>query len=298
MATDKNYVLYHYTPSLPCAILLAVLFALTTVFHLYQRIKAHSKYFNPFIVGGIFQIIGYGARAGSHFYMDSTILYAIQSLLILLAPTLYAASIYMVLGRIIAFLRGENLSYIPIEWMTKVFVAGDVLSFILQAAGGGIMTSGSENTVKIGQWVIVAGLCVQLIFFGAFVITSLIFHIKIMRQPTIESERSMNKGTSIWPRDWRGLLFACYSASVLILIRSVYRLIEFVQGNNGYIISHEVFLYVFDAAMMFSVMVVMNVLHPSFVLNKKMETHIPQPERDIQWKSDPEMQRPLSFTRN
>lgn len=67
--------------------------------------------------------------------MDSTILYAIQSLLILLAPTLYAASIYMVLGRIIAFLRGEHLSYIPIEWMTKVFVAGDVLSFILQAAG-------------------------------------------------------------------------------------------------------------------------------------------------------------------
>jgi hypothetical protein len=55
MATDKNYVLYHYTPSLPCAILLAVLFALTTVFHLYQRIKAHSKYFNPFIVGGICQ---------------------------------------------------------------------------------------------------------------------------------------------------------------------------------------------------------------------------------------------------
>lgn len=83
----------------------------------------------------IVQIIGYGARAGSHFYMHSTILYAIQSLLILLAPTLYAASIYMVLGRIISFLHGEHLSYIPVKWMTKVFVAGDVLSFILQAAG-------------------------------------------------------------------------------------------------------------------------------------------------------------------
>jgi magnesium-transporting ATPase (P-type) len=161
------------------------------------------------------------------------------------------------------------------------------------------MTSGSKKTVKIGQWVIVAGLCVQLIFFGTFVITSLIFHIKVIRRPTIESERSMNKGASIWPRDWRGLLFACYSASVFILIRSVYRLIEFVQGNNGYVISHEVFLYVFDAAMMFSVMVVMNVFHPSFVLNKQMETPIPQHERDIQWKSDLEMrQRPVSSTRD
>lgn len=55
MASDSSYVLYHYTPNLPCAILLAVLFALTTIFHLYQRIKAHSKYFNPFIVGGICQ---------------------------------------------------------------------------------------------------------------------------------------------------------------------------------------------------------------------------------------------------
>jgi hypothetical protein len=153
------------------------------------------------------------------------------------------------------------------------------------------MTSGSESTIKIGQWVIVAGLCVQLVFFGAFVITSLIFHIKIIRSPTVESERFMNKHGSIWPRDWRGVLFACYSASVLILIRSVYRLVEFVQGNDGYVISHEVFLYVFDAAMMFLVMGVMNVFHPSFVLNKNAEVSIPQPERDVQWKSDVEMQQ-------
>lgn len=55
MATNSTYVLYHYTPNLPCAILLVVLFGLTTALHLYQRIKAHSKYFNPFIMGGICQ---------------------------------------------------------------------------------------------------------------------------------------------------------------------------------------------------------------------------------------------------
>lgn len=160
------------------------------------------------------------------------------------------------------------------------------------------MTSGSENTIKIGQWVIVAGLCVQLMFFGAFVLTSLIFHNKIIRRPTIESERSTDKHGSIWPRDWRGLLFACYSTSLLILIRSIYRLIEFVQGNDGYVISHEVFLYVFDAAMMFSVMVVMNVLHPSFVLNKRIESPTVPSDRDIQWKSDVEMQQHSALSRD
>jgi hypothetical protein len=58
-----------------------------------------------------------------------------QTLLILLAPTLYAASIYMVLGRVIKFLHGDHLSYVPVRYMTKIFVFGDVLSFILQGAG-------------------------------------------------------------------------------------------------------------------------------------------------------------------
>jgi hypothetical protein len=58
-----------------------------------------------------------------------------QTLLVLLAPTLYAASIYMVLGRVVTFLHGQHLSYVPVRLMTKIFVLGDVLSFILQGAG-------------------------------------------------------------------------------------------------------------------------------------------------------------------
>ncbi|KAJ5081190.1 hypothetical protein N7456_013428 [Penicillium angulare] len=262
--SSSTYVLYQYTPSLVAAIIFAALFVLTTAFHLYQRVKAHSKYFNPFIVGGIFQIIGYCARAVSHFHTTSTTLYAMQTLFVLLAPNLYAASIYMVLGRIIVFLRGEHLSVVPVRFLTKIFVMGDVLSFVLQGAGGGVMSSsGSANLLVVGQWIIVAGLCVQLLFFGAFIITSMLFHTRISQQPTQEAENSKVRG---FPRDWRGLLSALYIASVLILIRSIYRVIEFAQGNSGYVISHEVFLYVFDATMMFLVMIVMNSFHPSVVL--------------------------------
>ncbi|KAJ5673434.1 hypothetical protein N7507_002561 [Penicillium longicatenatum] len=268
---SSTYVLYNYTPSLVAAIIFTALFFLTTAFHLYQRIHAHSKYFNPFIVGGIFQIIGYAARAVSHFHTTSTTLYAMQTLFVLLAPTLYAASIYMVLGRIIVFLHGEHLSLVPVRFLTKIFVMGDVLSFVLQGAGGGVMSSsGSANFLIVGQWIIVAGLCVQLLFFGAFIITSMLFHVKIGRSPTQEAENSKINGFS---RDWRGLLFALYTASVLILIRSVYRVIEFAEGNNGYVISHEVFLYVFDATMMFLVMVVMNAFHPSVVLRGNPSIH-------------------------
>lgn len=131
------------------------------------------------------------------------------------------------------------------------------------------MTGGSKSTLTIGQWVIVAGLCVQLVFFGAFLVSALIFHSKIIHHPTAESEQKICLG-SFWPRDWRGVLFACYVASVLILIRSVYRLVEFNQGQQGYVMTHEVFLYVFDATMMYFVMVLMNFRHPSHVLQQQV----------------------------
>jgi hypothetical protein len=65
--------------------------------------------------------------------------FIIQTIGILLAPTLIAASIYMGLGRIIELVGGSSLSLIRRSWMTKIFVGGDILSFFLQAAGNKAM---------------------------------------------------------------------------------------------------------------------------------------------------------------
>lgn len=59
----------------------------------------------------------------------------IQTLFLLLAPALFAASIYMFLGRIILVLRAESHAIMKKKWLTKVFVTGDVLSFLLQGSG-------------------------------------------------------------------------------------------------------------------------------------------------------------------
>ena len=36
-----------------------------------------------------------------------------------------------------------------------------------------------------------------------------------------------------------------------------------MQGNDGYILRHEVFLYVFDAGLMTGLLLLINVIHPS-----------------------------------
>ncbi|KAH1368735.1 hypothetical protein KXX63_008569 [Aspergillus fumigatus] len=262
MSPNNSCVLYHYEPSLPAAIAFSVLFNITTLAHVYQRVKSGSNYMNPFIVGGFFQVTGYGCRAASHFLGTSTTLYAIQTLLVLLAPTLYAASIYMILGRVIRYLHAERLSPVPVKWMTKTFVAGDILSFILQGAGGGVMSAGSANSHDIGTYIILAGLAVQLLFFGGFVFVAFVFHFRFS-----SSQGAGTSGNVPWVKSWNGLLWVLYLVSALILIRSAFRMVEFAQGFDGYLIRHEIFMYVFDTALMFVLMVVMNTVHPSGVLS-------------------------------
>jgi hypothetical protein len=61
--------------------------------------------------------------------------YIIQSTLLLVAPALFAASIYMELGRLIVLVKGERFALVRVNWTTKIFVGGDVLSFLMQASG-------------------------------------------------------------------------------------------------------------------------------------------------------------------
>ena len=55
--------------------------------------------------------------------------------MILCAPALTAASIYMILGRIIRLVDGAHHSPIPLKWLTWIFVIGDLLSLNIQGAG-------------------------------------------------------------------------------------------------------------------------------------------------------------------
>ncbi|KAL4879317.1 RTA1 like protein [Aspergillus karnatakaensis] len=260
-----DFKLFRYTPKLAPAGIFLGLFLLTTLYHTYQIYKKRAWYFTAFVAGGIFQIIGYGARLAAHSNTESIPIYSIHTILVLLAPPLYAASIYMVLGRLISFLHAEKLSLVSIKWMTKIFVTGDVIAFVMQAAGGGIMASGTIDSYELGENITVGGLAVQLAFFSVFIVTCGVFHYRVRANPT---QKVIELSAKRDARSWETVLLGLYLASVLILVRSIFRMIEYIQGNNGYLISHEVFMYVFDSALMFLCMVVMNVCHPSMILER------------------------------
>ncbi|KAJ4315158.1 hypothetical protein N0V94_006098 [Neodidymelliopsis sp. IMI 364377] len=248
---NRSFVLYRYQPSLAAAAIFVVLFALTTGFHFFQTFKKRSWFMTPFLIGGLFQIIGYIGRILSTHNRYALSPYIMQSLLLLLAPALYAASIYMILGRLILLTGGEKYSLVRRTWLTKIFVSGDVISFMMQGAGGGIMATSASGMVT-GEKIIIGGLCVQILFFGLFFITAILFQIK-------GKDHLKALGSDI---PWKKHMNALYATSILILIRSLFRVIEYAQGNDGYLLRHEVFLYVFDSVLMFAVMIILNVSHP------------------------------------
>ncbi|KAB8262855.1 RTA1 like protein [Aspergillus pseudonomiae] len=247
---------YHYYPSKAAGILFVVLFLILSVIHTYRLLGTRAWFFIPLVTGTWFESVGYigcvlSANESPHWTIGP---YVMQSTLLLVGPALYAASIYMELGRIIYRVKAVKLAIIRVTWVTKIFVAGDLLSFLMQASGAGIMVSSSKN---IGEDIILGGLFIQISFFGLFLISALVFQSRLARRPTSES---VDDNTP-----WQRHMFALHFSSLLILIRSSFRVAEYIQGSDGFLLRNEVFVYVYDGFLMLFVTVVFLVIHPGEV---------------------------------
>lgn len=190
--------------------------------------------------------------------------YAVQNVFILLGPALFAASIYMCLSRIIRGIRADHHSLIKPRNLTRTFVTGDVLSFVVQGGAAGLMVTG--KTPELGKGIVIAGLMIQIVIFGFFAVTAVIFQRRIKRNPTNESY-----DMSI---PWKNSLRMLFIVSALIMIRSCFRVVEYAMGNDGYLLGHEWTLYIFDSVLMFTVMVVYYLCYPNWIITKKPEADL------------------------
>lgn len=260
MGSD-NIDYYHFTPSVAAAAAFAILFGITSIWHTYQFIRSRAWFMIPLLIGCYAETVGYAARVVSaHQHPNYDLApYLVQSILILCAPPLFAASIYMILGYIIRVLDADRYALIRERWLTKIFVLGDIVSFLTQGTGGSMLAKKDANAQKLGKYIVVGGLVIQLVFFGLFMFVSYLFHSRVNRHPT---KRSLSKD---FP--WRLHMYILYIASLLIMVRSVFRIVEYLGGYNGYIFDHEAFSYGFDAATMFTAVLVFNLKHPSEIKN-------------------------------
>ena len=117
------------------------------------------------------------------------------------------------------------------------------------------------DTVKLGNNIILGGLILQVLFFGLFIGVAGTFHKRMRADPAAVRSSSL-----LLP--WTRYLLILYLASLLIVVRCVFRIAEYAGGQDGVLLGNEVYLYVFEAVLMFSVMVIFNVQHPSIVVGR------------------------------
>lgn len=108
---------------------------------------------------------------------------------------------------------------------------------------------------NIGNGLVIATLILQLLWFLFFVVVAVMFHRSMRMVPTLTAQRPDIR--------WQNYLITLYVVSILVMIRSLFRAIEYIEGRTGSLQSTEVFFYIFDSLLMFMAVVYLHWKHPS-----------------------------------
>jgi hypothetical protein len=204
--------------------------------------------------------------------------FILSAVLIVIAPLFVAAGLYMLLSHLIpAILPADHRHIYGISprFLAKIFVASDIISLLTQTAGAGLASNktAKRSALDTGKDVLMAGLALQVATISIFLIVVFGFH---QRARFVENENSSDKG-------WKKVILGVYIAATLVQVgcwlsffprvgqgvtntvqmRSVYRLIEFAMGFEGYLYTHEWPFWVFDSILMLAAVSVLCICHPA-----------------------------------
>ncbi|PQK15801.1 hypothetical protein BB8028_0006g01230 [Beauveria bassiana] len=265
----NGYPLWKYIPNRPAAIIFIVLFACATAYHTFLLFRHRHWFCLPFVIGGFFEAIGYVGRCIAYDSTGELIPYMLQSIFLLLAPILFAASLYMTLGRVIRSVDGEKYSIIRSKRITAIFVTGDVVSFMIQGGGAGMLVKAdSASSKNMGQNIIIGGLIFQILIFGIFCVVALSFHHRFTRKALVNCYLDI---------PWQSVLMMLYATSGLVMVRNLFRVVEYAMGEDGYLLSNEWCVYIFDGLLMFFAMVLFGARYPNrlFPMKRSSPTMVP-----------------------
>lgn len=154
----------------------------------------------------------------------------------------------MFLGRLIRASGHPHLSFIRINVVTKPFVCGDILCFFIQAGGAGkLVHTETLDEISTAQNTVLVGLILQIVF---FCICLLCYRVPCTRLEC-HAARTVDPKLRL-----PSMPFSLYLCSILIVVRNLYRVIEYRAGKSGYLQSHEWPTYALDVGLMAILMII------------------------------------------
>ena len=261
---------YFYRPSLALNGFLLAAFALSLVVHIGQGIRYRTWTFLIAMgFGGLGEVIGYIGRIMSHNNPWNEDAFLTQIVCLTIAPAFFAAAIYLCLSRIVT-IYGAGISRMPPVYYTRLFIACDFVSLVLQAAGGGIASSStkeaSNEPPELGTHIMLAGVAFQVFTLSLFISMCAEFAFRVWRA----REDHLDARFAVVRRSSRFKVFLALLAAstVFILIRSIFRLIEMAQGWSGALAQNQTLFFVLEGVMVLLAVMVLNVWHPGMAMRE------------------------------
>lgn len=220
---------YGYAPNLAGNIVLLVVFGICTIAQFTLGIKNHIRAFTfAATVGCLGETLGYGGRLIMHQNPWSQTGFQMQIVCLILSPSFLAAGLYLTLKHLVIYYGPQYSKLKPVLY-TWIFIGCDAVSIVTQAAGGGIAASHQANLVTIGDYVMVAGICIQVATMAACAVMGVDFALRLHRsrgnvsdeKTFVDEQENSDRGRA--PKSLRFFMSCMTLAFVTIFIRSVYR---------------------------------------------------------------------------
>ncbi|KAL5001711.1 sphingoid long-chain base transporter [Aspergillus recurvatus] len=257
-----------YLPNLGGNGFYVALFALLIPVQLIVGIRTRTwSFMTGTVCGLLLEVLGYVARIEmrSNPFIDRW--FTMYMVCLTIAPAFLSAAIYVSLARIVAVYT-TRVSRIKQRSYSLIFVACDIVSLLLQAAGGAITTSNDSSTVQAGINIMIAGLASQVASLTLYLAICLDLAWRIYRLtsqfkhpgPTATddvSEDPFINRIALNPqyagirasRTWAAFLVLQGLATVCIYIRSVFRVAELSNGFDSHLANDEVAFMVLEGTM-------------------------------------------------
>jgi RTA1 like protein len=159
----EEYGQLNYIPSLGGNAFYLACFSLALLSQIGLGIKFRTWGFMSAMIGGCgLEIVGYIARIMLHNDIFNNNYFIIYLVGLTIGPAFFSAAIYLSLSRIITT-YGPTLSILSARKITAIFIGCDLVSLILQAAGGAIASlADTEADGDMGVNIMIAGLATQV----------------------------------------------------------------------------------------------------------------------------------------
>ncbi|KAI1378945.1 RTA1-domain-containing protein [Hypoxylon crocopeplum] len=242
-------------------------------------------------LGLISEIIGYAGRLMSWQNQWDENGFLIQICCLTIAPAFFAAGIYLCIRRIV-FAFGPENSRIPPKFYTRIFIPCDIVSLILQAAGGGLAASAfhTGKSTDLGDNIMIAGLAFQVFTLLVFIALSVDFLINTTRRHRALGSAALDQDPALvavrgsWM--FKGFLAALALSTICVFWRSVFRVAELSHGWTSELMARQDLFVGFEGVMITVAVWVLNIFHPSLcfghLMDRKFDAQEKASRKDIQ----------------